>query len=647
MGLKNLTIGKKIAVGFAIVLLLFVCVVGIAIFNANKVSTTMGLSNEATELVKTVMQAREYEKGYAVDKNDRFIKGVDKGVADASKILADVRVGVTDDALLSELSQGEKLLKSYHAGFKQVVENDKKSDAETAKMKKIADTLLTAINDKIIKAVDVKQSMVFVTGATLDPVYIEMANLANLIQIGFMEARMNETVFIFNNDESYTKGFYDKLKFCGERNTELLVAVDVSKDGDMKTAYNIIESQLEAYGKSFNILLSLWKNNNQISDRMLKDGDKVIKIAENVAQGAGEEMIGAKDSLIRLSVILLVVGLIIGIVLAYLIIRAIGKALGRVIEHLTDSSDQVAAASGEISSASQSLAEGAGEQASSLEETSSSLEELASMTKQNADNAQQADGLTNEAGKVVKDVNEKLERMTEAVAEIAKNSEETQKIIKTIDEIAFQTNLLALNAAVEAARAGEAGAGFAVVAEEVRNLAMRSAEAAKNTSDLIGNTVNAVKDGARLNEEANEAFKQNAEIVDKTSELVSEIAAASQEQSQGIDQINKAMAEMDKVTQQVAANAEEAASSSEEMSAQAEGMKGVVGDLITMVGGGRKAVSVKRKTAGRRGIAGRLRKTIVPPPEETETALPARPKTVREVKPEEVIPMEEEDFKDF
>ncbi|MBE9546071.1 MAG: hypothetical protein IMF10_01080, partial [Proteobacteria bacterium] len=452
---------------------------------------------------------------------------------------------------------------------------------------------------------------------------------------------------IVNNDESYTKRFYDKFKYCNERNVELASTADIVKDEEMKEAQSIVERQLAAYGKSFNVLLSLWKDNNRISERMLKGGDKLIEIAQNVAGNAGGEMVSAKDSLIRLSTILLVVGLVVGIVLAYLIIRTIGKALNRVIEHLTDSSDQVAAASGEISSASQSLAEGAGEQASSLEETSSSLEELASMTRQNADNARQADGLTNEAGKVVKDVNDKLGRMTEAVTDIARNSEETQKIIKTIDEIAFQTNLLALNAAVEAARAGEAGAGFAVVAEEVRNLAMRSAEAAKNTSDLIGNTVNAVKEGSRLNEETNEAFKQNAEIVGKTGELVSEIAAASQEQAQGIEQINKAMTEMDKVTQQVAANAEEAASASEEMSAQAEGMKGIVGELTTMVGGGRgKAVSVKRKPAGR-GIAGRLHKTITAPPEEAEAALPARPKTVREVKPEEVIPMEEGDFKDF
>ena len=140
---------------------------------------------------------------------------------------------------------------------------------------------------------------------------------------------------------------------------------------------------------------------------------------------------------------------------------------------------------------------------------------------------------------------------------ISKASEETSKIIKTIDEIAFQTNLLALNAAVEAARAGEAGAGFAVVADEVRNLAMRAAEAAKNTADLIEGTVKKVQDGSLLVATTNDAFSQVKESTTQVGNLVSEITEASKEQSSGIEQVNIAISEMDKVVQQNAANAEE------------------------------------------------------------------------------------------
>jgi len=169
--------------------------------------------------------------------------------------------------------------------------------------------------------------------------------------------------------------------------------------------------------------------------------------------------------------------------------------------------------------------------------------------------------------------------------DISEASEETQKIVKTIDEIAFQTNLLALNAAVEAARAGEAGAGFAVVADEVRNLAMRAADAAKNTSGMIEGTVKKIKDGSDLVTTTNEAFTEVATSASKVGELVGEIAAASNEQAQGIEQVNRAVAEMDKVTQQNAANAEESAGASEEMRGQAEQMKDVIAELLVLVSG--------------------------------------------------------------
>jgi methyl-accepting chemotaxis protein len=248
-----------------------------------------------------------------------------------------------------------------------------------------------------------------------------------------------------------------------------------------------------------------------------------------------------------------------------------------------------------------------------------------------------------QTSKVVDQANTSMGELTGSMEDISNASKETQKIIKTIDEIAFQTNLLALNAAVEAARAGEAGAGFAVVAEEVRNLAMRSADAAKNTANLIEDTVKRIKDGSEVVERSNETFSQVAEGVKKVGELVGEIAAASNEQAQGIEQVNTAVAEMDKVVQQNSASAEESASASEELNAQAEQMKGFVDELVTLVGrskseegSGQHAVDRKLKGALRK-IDARSEKVAAAPVEKTGD---------NEVRPEQVIPLDE-DFKDF
>jgi methyl-accepting chemotaxis protein len=304
-----------------------------------------------------------------------------------------------------------------------------------------------------------------------------------------------------------------------------------------------------------------------------------------VTQDYSEFMAPARS----ITIVILLIGVIFLIVTAlgiFYFARTITTPINRISNDLDDASDQVASASTQVAAASQSLAEGASEQASALEETSSSLEEMSSMTKQNADNAAQAKALMGEARQIVEKVDSQMKNMVAAIQDVTKSSEETGKIIKTIDEIAFQTNLLALNAAVEAARAGEAGAGFAVVADEVRNLAMRAADAAKNTSSLIENTIVTVKNSRDLTQQTQEAFKENMNISTKVGQLVDEIAAASSEQAQGIGQIGKAVAEMDKVVQQTAANAEESASASEEMNAQALQMKNYVEKLLTIVEGG-------------------------------------------------------------
>jgi hypothetical protein len=292
---------------------------------------------------------------------------------------------------------------------------------------------------------------------------------------------------------------------------------------------------------------------------------------------------GRTSLLMILGVVISIAILICAFYMNYVSVNIVGR-IKRISEGLGNGAQMVVSSSAQIATASQNLADGASQQASSLEETSASLEEMSSMTKQNADNARQAKALMEDAKRIVEKVDGKMSLMTSAIREVTISSEETGKIVKTIDEIAFQTNLLALNAAVEAARAGEAGAGFAVVADEVRNLALRAAEAAHNTSNLIENTITTVRKSSELTRQTQEAFQENMTISGKVGVLVDEIAEASQEQAKGIEQISMAAAEMDGVIQQSAANAEESASTAEEMNAQAEQLKVYVEELAQVVG---------------------------------------------------------------
>ena len=264
------------------------------------------------------------------------------------------------------------------------------------------------------------------------------------------------------------------------------------------------------------------------------------------------------------------------------------------LSQVGEATEQVAGASGQISSGSQSLAQGANEQAGSLEEVSASLEEMASMTRQSADNANAAKLLAGEANEHASTGTEAMARMSTAIVKIKDSSDQTAKIVKTIDEIAMQTNLLALNAAVEAARAGEAGRGFAVVAEEVRNLAQRSAQAAKNTADMIAESVKNAEAGVKISQEVSVSFDKISTSARKVNDLIGEIASASKEQAQGIKEVGTAVSQMDKVTQQNAANAEESASASEELSSQAEELQAMVGQF--KIARSAKAASTSQKS---------------------------------------------------
>jgi methyl-accepting chemotaxis protein len=343
---------------------------------------------------------------------------------------------------------------------------------------------------------------------------------------------------------------------------------------------------IDLAGSDVNYATTFMEKAEEKFQSLYKHLNTLLELETKLGQATYDGAMGNFNTSMSVSVLVLIIALVVSILLSLLIAKIITGPVRETMEvvkkiaegdltqeialtstdeigMLAQSVDMMRQKMGEAVGGavetSQALSEAASEQAASIEETSSSLEEMSSMTKSNASSTAKTNELMASAMETIEKANASMNHLTVSMREIAGASEETQKIVKTIDEIAFQTNLLALNAAVEAARAGEAGAGFAVVAEEVRNLALRAAEAAKNTSSLMTDIVRKIRSGEKLVNTTNEEFVDMRTSSHKVVELMGGIASASQDQSQGIEQINTAILQMNTVTQQNAASAEELA----------------------------------------------------------------------------------------
>ena len=488
-------------------------------------------------------------------------------------------------------------------------------------------------------------------------------NSALTLREQILKTKVGKTGYVYVID---TKGTYI-ISQGGKRDGEVIWE---SKDADGNLfIQSIVKKALATQpGQAFEEIYP-WKNQGDLRPRMktvrfkyFPDWDWII------GAGTWDEEFHAADMAIQttnrhgnmIMAAVFIACLVITALMWILVSRNLGRTLNGIIGGLSSGSEQVTAASGQVASASQSLAQGASEQASSLEETSASLEEMSSMTRQNADNANQANTVARQASELAETGVESMKKMQDAIDKIKNSASETAKIIKTIDEIAFQTNLLALNAAVEAARAGEAGKGFAVVAEEVRNLARRSAEAAKNTADLIEGAQKNADAGVSVTAEVAKNLSGIKENSGKVATLIAEIAAASKEQAQGIDQVNTAVSEMDKVVQQNAANAEESSSAAEELSSQAQELNSMVADLTgivtgrsnvetqTLIGAGNAGVKSRFDSVSDRSCApqkGKVNKMLAA--SHGENARETTSRQAKPLKPETIIPLDDDELKKF
>lgn len=303
-----------------------------------------------------------------------------------------------------------------------------------------------------------------------------------------------------------------------------------------------------------------------------------------IAEIEKSEALVAVTRLKRIFWVVMAVSTVIIVLIAIWLTRFIIRPVRKVTAGLSESSNKLSSISAQVASASQSLADASSHQASGLEQTVTSVEEIFSKVSENTLHAEKTHSLMGEINQEISKVNIAMDELTQAINEVSDTSRETVQIIKAIDTIAFQTNLLSLNAAIESARAGSSGAGFSVVTEEVRNLAVQSATSAKMTQQLIEKTVEKIEKGLASVVKTNESVKSVASLSDKISVLISEMVLSSGEQSRGIEQIRKIALEIQKITQQNAANAEETAAISEEMDIQARHLKNYVEELARLIG---------------------------------------------------------------
>lgn len=598
--MHNVKIQTKIMFLAGVLILLggFIALVGYS--SLSGVTDRVYQADNVNRVIKFVLEMRQQEKNFMLRRDKKYVTTVEEKIAEINDHVSAIKETLKEPADKQQMDEVLAGLGDYKKAFALFVDlYDKTLDVDEQMIRTAREVEKSATE---IHQEQKAQYLVLrnenTSAEQLDELLAQADEAGRIVQ-WMLQCRRQEKNYIIRGGKAYED------RVAGHVKDVMAAAEELRSRFTRESNKNQIErviASVQAYKAAFDKLATLKNRQMDADARMVAAARSIQEICDSARASQKTRMEHRITSASSIMIIFALGSMVFGLGLSFLIIRGTTRVLTWSINGLNEGASEVAAASEEISQASQSLAEGASEQAAAIEETSSSLEEISSMTRRNADNARQANNLMGETNREVQKANACMDELTVSMQEIAKASEETSTIIKTIDEIAFQTNLLALNAAVEAARAGEAGAGFAVVADEVRNLALRAAKAAANTSEMIQGTVQKVTDGSGLVARTSEAFTRVAGRSVKVADLVNEITVASDEQAQGVEEVNTAVSEMDKVVQQNAANSEESASASEELNAQAEQMKGMVDELMSLVGGARGRKSAKSLLSGQKRV---------------------------------------------
>ena len=518
-------------------------------------------------IFKAIAAEKQYLRNHAPEAAEAFNINLEQAVSKVAQLI--------ENSLF--IQEERKSLEEFIIGYRNTFQQLHKLTDQVDIVRAHINTAIVGFNDnaiRIVEKIDEAASNAFMEGEMPDANLQALSDITRtaLFLLNKITLSLSRDLFLHNDSEMFAQNTGQVFTALDSIRTNINALAKRLKSDDGGYQVFIEETDLLISGlpEKVKMIGQLWPDVINIEARLEVSSQRVLNTAAHQAEVTREKSSAATRRSLWTGAVVFCLVVLVMFIGGVFITHSITRPIQHITQVLHQSADQVSSTAGQVSTSSQQLAEGTSAQAASIEESSSSLEEMSSMTKTRG---------------IVKKVDGHMHQMSTAMQAITKSSEETGKIIKTIDEIAFQTNLLALNAAVEAARAGEAGSGFAVVAEEVRNLAMRAANAARNTADLIDKTIQSVESGSELAEQTQSAFKENIEISTTVDGLVEEIVTASQEQAKGIDQVNLAVSQMDKVIQQSAANAEQTAGAAAEMNDQAEQMKSAVSELKKLVHG--------------------------------------------------------------
>ena len=659
--MKNATLGYRISLGFGVLIAILLVIGLIGIINMRSASSdATRLSavyvpevNLANDVMQNFSNARYNILGFISNDDEASLKKAKTNFADLqANFLKIEELGKKYN--LKKLLEHEKIAMKALAEYVATVEQNEKLLAR----KKIFDEATVTNAALFLKSIEAyrttQEELLFkemtdrVSPADLRKRYGTLEKIDDILSIATYSRVYGQRAQV-KNDATLLEGavkkfdtLYQELNGLKAQTTDTTA---LGYLGSVESAAKTYEESLKGFIAVMQETAENQKKRLAIVNELSLAIDAITEEGFTAIVTTAEETSSSLSNASWMMIVGVVVGLILSIILAFFLIRSIVKVVVDSVKSLSEGTAQVVSASEQISSASVSLAEGASSQASSVEEVSATIEEATASNNQNADNSREANLLAQHSNDAARIGNQQVGDLMVAMEKITDSSQKIAKIIKTIDEIAFQTNLLALNAAVEAARAGEHGLGFAVVAEEVKNLAERSAGAAKEITGIIEASIDQVKMGTEVANRTKESFTEILTSIKKTSDLIGEIAISAKEQAEGMNQIATAMGSVDQITQQNASASEETAAAAEELNAQALSMLESVAEIAALAGydmgkEASKAASLKRASTSSLSMPP---KRLAMAPKRTKSTFSSASKRSNE----EVFPLDEDDLKEF